>query len=41
MFNNDVFENLVVFNEITWKGFVQPDRQNMTIQYSAIAMHAV
>jgi hypothetical protein len=39
MFSNFFFENLVV-HEIMWKNMVQPDRPQMTIQYSVCAVHA-
>ena len=38
MFNNFFSENRAVF-EIVWKNMIQPDRPQMTVSYSACALH--
>jgi hypothetical protein len=39
MFSNFFSKNLVV-HEIMWKNMVQPDRPQMTVQYSVCTLHA-
>jgi hypothetical protein len=37
---NKIFPKIMLFYEIMWKNMVQPDRLQMTIQYSACSLHA-